>query len=225
MLFTDSLFIFGLILLFFVYFLIPQKYRWMLLLAASIAFYAYSGWTNLFYIAATAVTTFFVTKRMEKMAAAAKDAVAAQTGEIVLVRQRLALVQPFSRGAVDVRIDGVGPAILVDVEGSGHEAGFALLLHGAGLLGEREGFPRIFQPLVVASGLRGDLGIGAKLGFGDEYVGQLLLELRPGRLGPGERFRLEGFLPGIGVAAGHDVDADDGSQGLHFTQHGAVFTG
>ena len=81
MLFTDSLFIFGLILLFFVYFLIPQKYRWMLLLAASIAFYAYSGWTNLLYIGATAVTTFFVTKRIEKMAAAAKDAVSAHKSE------------------------------------------------------------------------------------------------------------------------------------------------
>ena len=81
MLFTDSLFIFGLILLFFVYFLIPQKFRWMLLLAASIAFYAYSGWTNLLYIGATAVTTFFVTKRIEKMAAAAKDAVSAHKSE------------------------------------------------------------------------------------------------------------------------------------------------
>ena len=88
MLFTDSLFIFGLILLFFVYFLIPRKYRWMLLLAASIAFYAYSGWTNLFYIAATALSTFFITKHMEKMAGAAKEAVGCiydkQKGKIVL---------------------------------------------------------------------------------------------------------------------------------------------
>ena len=81
MLFTDSLFIFGLILLFFVYFLIPQKYRWMLLLAASIAFYAYSGWTNLLYIAATAASTFFITKRIEHMAGAAKDTVAAHKSE------------------------------------------------------------------------------------------------------------------------------------------------
>ncbi|MBP0966590.1 MAG: MBOAT family protein, partial [Oscillospiraceae bacterium] len=81
MLFTDSLFIFGLILLFFVYFLIPQKYRWMLLLAASIAFYAYSGWANLLFIGATAVSTFFVTKHMEKMASAVKEAVSAHKSE------------------------------------------------------------------------------------------------------------------------------------------------
>ena len=81
MLFTDSLFIFGLILLFLLYFLIPQKYRWMLLLAASVVFYAYSGWTNLLYIAATAVSTFFITRKIEKMAGAAKDEVSAHKSE------------------------------------------------------------------------------------------------------------------------------------------------
>lgn len=81
MLFTDSLFIFGLILLFFVYFLIPQKYRWMLLLGASIAFYAYSGVFNLIYIAVTALSTFLITRRMEKMAEAAKESVSAHKSE------------------------------------------------------------------------------------------------------------------------------------------------
>ena len=81
MLFTDSLFIFGLVLLFFVYFLIPKKYRWMLLLGASIAFYAYSGVFNLLYIAVTALSTYLITRRIEKMAEAAKESVSAHKSE------------------------------------------------------------------------------------------------------------------------------------------------
>ena len=81
MLFTDSLFIFGLIALFILYFAIPQKYRWMLLLAASIAFYAYSGWTNLLYIAVTAASTYGITRKIEKMAEHAKEEVKAHKSE------------------------------------------------------------------------------------------------------------------------------------------------
>ena len=76
MLFTDSVFIIGLVCLGIVYFLIPKKTRWMLLLLASCAFYAYSGWTNLLYILTTAASTFAVTLGMDKMAAARKDTLA-----------------------------------------------------------------------------------------------------------------------------------------------------
>ena len=81
MLFTDSLFIFGLIALFILYFAFPQKYRWMLLLAASIAFYAYSGWTNLLYIAVTAASTYGITRKIEQMAERAKEEVKAHKSE------------------------------------------------------------------------------------------------------------------------------------------------
>ena len=82
MLFTDSAFIIGLVVLCITYFLIPQKCRWMLLLLASMLFYAYSGVSNLLYIAATTVSTFFVTKKLDAMAAARKDYLAAHKSEM-----------------------------------------------------------------------------------------------------------------------------------------------
>ncbi|HBI85769.1 MAG TPA: MBOAT family protein [Ruminococcus sp.] len=61
MLFTDSAFIIGLVLLCIVYFVIPKRFRWMLLLAASLAFYAYTGIGNLLYIGTTALSTYIIT--------------------------------------------------------------------------------------------------------------------------------------------------------------------
>ena len=68
MLFTDSAFIIGLVILCVVYFLMPKKFRWMLLLLASMLFYAYSGVENLLYIAATTVSTYLVTRKLDAMA-------------------------------------------------------------------------------------------------------------------------------------------------------------
>ena len=82
MLFTDSAFIIGLVILCITYFLIPQKCRWMLLLLATVLFYAYSGVSNLLYIAATTVSTFFLTKKLDTMAAARKDYLAAHKSEM-----------------------------------------------------------------------------------------------------------------------------------------------
>ncbi len=82
MLFTDSAFIFGLIVLCIVYFLLPQKYRWMLLLLASMLFYAYSGISNLLYIAATTISTYCITRKLDRMAADRKDYLAAHKAEM-----------------------------------------------------------------------------------------------------------------------------------------------
>lgn len=81
MLFTDSAFIIGLICLCVVYFIIPQKTRWMLLLAASCAFYAYSGWSNLLYILTTALSTYIVTRLMDRMAAKRSETLAAHKSD------------------------------------------------------------------------------------------------------------------------------------------------
>ena len=81
MLFTDSIFVIGLITLCIIYFLIPKRFRWMLLLVGSIGFYAYSGPLNLIYIAVTALSTYLITLKMEKMAAAAKETVTAHKSE------------------------------------------------------------------------------------------------------------------------------------------------
>ncbi|MBR6106958.1 MAG: MBOAT family protein [Oscillospiraceae bacterium] len=81
MLFTDSIFIIGLTVLFIVYFLVPQRFRWMLLLIGSIGFYAYSGPFNLIYIFVTALSTFLITNRIAHMAQKAKDEVSAHKSE------------------------------------------------------------------------------------------------------------------------------------------------
>ena len=77
MLFTDASFIIGLVLLCCVYFCIPKKYRWMLLLGASLLFYAWAGIGYLLYIAATAVSTYFTAVTLDKWAAARKDTLTA----------------------------------------------------------------------------------------------------------------------------------------------------
>ena len=77
MLFTDSLFIIGVTVLCTVYFVIPQKFRWMLLLAASLAFYAYSGIGNLLYILVTAGSTYLITRMLDAYAAERKATLAA----------------------------------------------------------------------------------------------------------------------------------------------------
>lgn len=79
--FTDSAFVIGLVALCVVYFLFPQKHRWWLLLVASLLFYAYSGVENLLYIAATTVSTYLITRRLDAMAATRKATLAAHKAE------------------------------------------------------------------------------------------------------------------------------------------------
>ncbi len=59
--FTSYIFIGFLVLLFLVYYLIPKKFQWMLLLGASYIFYAFAGWSCLIYIAVTTVATYIST--------------------------------------------------------------------------------------------------------------------------------------------------------------------
>ena len=81
MLFTDASFIIGLVLLCIVYFLLPKKFRWMLLLCASLLFYAWSGIGYLLYIAATTVSTYFTAIALDRMGAARKDTLAAHKSD------------------------------------------------------------------------------------------------------------------------------------------------
>lgn len=67
MLFTSYSFIFFLLVLFIVYYLIPQKYQWMLLLGASFVFYSFSGWDNVAYISITILTTYFFTMKIGRL--------------------------------------------------------------------------------------------------------------------------------------------------------------
>lgn len=58
MLFTSYSFLFFLIALFLLYYLIPKKGQWCLLLVASYIFYAFAGWECILFIALTTLTTY-----------------------------------------------------------------------------------------------------------------------------------------------------------------------
>ena len=48
------------ILLTIVYFLLPYKFQWLILLVASFAFYIMNGWRSLLYILVTILTQYFL---------------------------------------------------------------------------------------------------------------------------------------------------------------------
>ena len=67
MLFTSYCFIGFLIVLFLLYYKIPGKYQWGLLLIASYLFYAVAGAQFLIYIGVTTLFTWYAGLRMEKV--------------------------------------------------------------------------------------------------------------------------------------------------------------
>lgn len=67
MLFTSYRFILFLIVLFVVYYLIPKKFQWLLLLFASYLFYSYAGIKYLIYILATTISTYLISRRLDKI--------------------------------------------------------------------------------------------------------------------------------------------------------------
>ena len=77
MLFTSYGFIAFLCLLFVAYYLVPRKWQWGLLLAASYAFYAFAGWQCLIFIAVTTVSAYLVARLVARMAQGESDYLAA----------------------------------------------------------------------------------------------------------------------------------------------------
>ena len=67
MLFTSYEFIAFLILLFVLYYTIPARYQWKLLLVASYLFYFVSGWKNCFFILLTTVSTWYLARRIDRL--------------------------------------------------------------------------------------------------------------------------------------------------------------
>lgn len=65
--FTSYIFIAFLAVLFLVYYLVPKKAQWGVLLVASYIFYAFAGWKCLIYIAATTVMTYVTTYFIGKL--------------------------------------------------------------------------------------------------------------------------------------------------------------
>lgn len=67
MIFTSFRFIIFLLVLFIAYYIIPKKFQWMLLLAASYLFYCFAGYRYLIYILATTISTYFISKRINRI--------------------------------------------------------------------------------------------------------------------------------------------------------------
>ncbi|MFZ7134231.1 MAG: MBOAT family O-acyltransferase [Eubacteriales bacterium] len=64
MLFTSYTFIIFTVLLFILYYLIPRKYQWMLLLGASYLFYFYAGAKYIIYILSTTISTYIISQKI-----------------------------------------------------------------------------------------------------------------------------------------------------------------
>jgi alginate O-acetyltransferase complex protein AlgI len=67
MFFTSYIFMLFIACLFIVYYVIPKKYQWMLLLLASYIFYGYAGLHFLIYIVVTTVSTYFVSIKVGRL--------------------------------------------------------------------------------------------------------------------------------------------------------------
>lgn len=82
MLFTSYTFIAFITLLFIIYYVIPKKYQWMLLLGASYLFYSFAGIEYLLYILLTTVSTYVVSRKISKLAQVQSQYLAEHKGEL-----------------------------------------------------------------------------------------------------------------------------------------------
>ena len=67
MLFTSYRFILFILVLFVVYYIIPKRYQWMLLLLASYLFYSIAGTRYVIYIAITTLSTYYISYRLNNI--------------------------------------------------------------------------------------------------------------------------------------------------------------
>ena len=68
--FASTQFLAFLAALFLLYYAIPRRHQWKLLLAGSLFFYWFAGWWCLIYIGVTALTTYAAARKVEDMAQA-----------------------------------------------------------------------------------------------------------------------------------------------------------
>ena len=67
MLFTSYSFIAFIAILFILYYIVPKKFQWKLLLIASYIFYSFAGFKYLFYILVTTISTYYVSLKIENL--------------------------------------------------------------------------------------------------------------------------------------------------------------
>ncbi len=65
MLFTSWEFLLLITALFLLYYLIPKRFQWILLLVANAVFYAFAGWSGFIYISTTILSTYLASRRIE----------------------------------------------------------------------------------------------------------------------------------------------------------------
>lgn len=80
MLFTSFEFIAFIIGLFFLYYLIPKRFQWMLLLAANMVFYSCAGWGGVVFISITIVTSYLFTMKFSQLSRKADAYIKSQKG-------------------------------------------------------------------------------------------------------------------------------------------------
>ena len=90
MLFTSYGFIAFLAVLFVLYYLIPKRFQWLLLLAADIVFYACAGWKGLCFMAATIVVSWAATNLMGASLAKQKSFLKSDEGKALERAERKA---------------------------------------------------------------------------------------------------------------------------------------
>lgn len=64
---TSTYFLILAVLLVPIFYLVPKKVQWYVLLAASLVFYVFSGWTNIFYVLFATASAYFATLFMTKL--------------------------------------------------------------------------------------------------------------------------------------------------------------
>ncbi|MCL2494206.1 MAG: MBOAT family protein [Oscillospiraceae bacterium] len=79
---TSIAFVGGLALLMPLYYALPMKTRWPLLLLASLGFYAFAGWRGLCYVLFTVISTWLIAWRIDTMQARQKAYVAEHRAEL-----------------------------------------------------------------------------------------------------------------------------------------------
>jgi D-alanyl-lipoteichoic acid acyltransferase DltB (MBOAT superfamily) len=94
MLFTSYRFVFFILILFIVYYIIPKRFQWVLLLAASYLFYSFAGLKYLIYIVATTVTTYLISRRLNLI----------QTVQVLYLNEHKASMDREERKAYKARI-------------------------------------------------------------------------------------------------------------------------
>lgn len=67
MAFTSYGFLLFLVVLFLLYYIVPKKWQWSLLLAASYVFYFFAGWKSLVYILITTLSSYLIARKMDSM--------------------------------------------------------------------------------------------------------------------------------------------------------------